>query len=83
MWLPPVIIDEINDIQREEELTVKTEAMRKLVKYARVGREVNRMRRLNWSKAVPRKPVELLPISPLKPIKIKPKKKSRGGILGI
>jgi len=47
MWMPPVLIDEIKDIQKEEGLDIKTEAMRKLVKYARVGREVKNMKDLS------------------------------------
>lgn len=49
-WMPAVVIDELEDIKREDDLIADAEACRKLVKYARVGREAQRMMRLDWSK---------------------------------
>lgn len=57
MYVPPVIIDEIDDIKREDGIQIGAEAQRKLVKYARVGREVNRLRRLDFSRKVHLPPV--------------------------
>lgn len=57
-YCPYVVIDEIEDIKREDEISIDAEAMRKLVKYARVGRESKRMMSLDWSKSIPRIPVD-------------------------
>lgn len=50
-YCPPSVIDEIEDIKREDELFGDSEAFRKMVKYARVGREAQRMIKLDWSKS--------------------------------
>lgn len=47
-YVPPVVIDEIEDIKREDEIEKGSEAFHKMVKYARVGREVKRMATLDW-----------------------------------
>jgi hypothetical protein len=52
-YVPPSLIDEINDIKREDDIFSQAEAMRKLVKYAQVGREAQRLIRLDWSRARP------------------------------
>jgi|TARA_Y100000310_G_scaffold337002_1_gene422971 hypothetical protein len=57
-YCPFVVIDEIEDIKREDDITIDAEAMRKLVKYARVGRESKRMMSLDWSRSIPRIPVD-------------------------
>ena len=62
LWVPPVVIDEINDIIREDDLVSRAEAFRKLVKYTRVGREAKRLTRFDFSKAMPRIPVEEYPM---------------------
>ena len=43
MYVPPVVIDELKDISREDDLLFGAEAFRKMVKYTRVGREANRL----------------------------------------
>lgn len=58
MWLPPVIIDEMDDIKREDDLIKNVEAFNKMVKYCRIGREMKRLNRFDFSRAVPRIPVE-------------------------
>lgn len=52
VYIPTVIIDEIEDIRREDRIESKSEAFKLMTKYARVGREVNRLKKLNydWSK---------------------------------
>ena len=40
IYVPPVIIDEVKDIQREDDIESRPEAFRNLVKYARIGREI-------------------------------------------
>lgn len=42
MWVPPSVLEEVQIIKRDEDLTANTEAMRKLVKYARIGREASK-----------------------------------------
>jgi len=43
IYVPPVIIDELQDLQREDDIPVRAEAFKKLVKYAQVGRETKRL----------------------------------------
>ena len=45
MWIPAVVLDEICDIKQVDGIHSSAEAMRKMVKYTRVGREVNQMAR--------------------------------------
>jgi len=62
MYVPPVVIDEIDDLRREDgDIIFGSEAFRKLVSYARVGREVNRLKRLDWSKYKPLPPIDQYP----------------------
>lgn len=42
---------EMEDIKREEKIDKNSIAMRRLVQHARAGREVERILRLDWSKA--------------------------------
>lgn len=58
MWLPPVIIDEMNDIKREDDLMKNVEAFNKMVKYCRIGREMKRLNRFDFSRSVSRIPVD-------------------------
>ena len=50
-YVPPVIIDELDDIKREDNLQSDIEAWQKMTKYTRVGREAKRMFRFDWSKS--------------------------------
>lgn len=54
-YVPFIVIDELADIKREDSLNANAEAYRKLVKYARVGREVKRIATLDFTRAKPRK----------------------------
>lgn len=58
MYVPPIIIDEIEDIRFEENILTKADAMRKLVEHSRCGREVQRLATLNWSRKRPQKPIK-------------------------
>lgn len=49
-YVPPVVIDEVEDIKREEGIEVGSDAFRKLVKYAQVGREVKRIISLDFTR---------------------------------
>lgn len=40
VYVPPVVIEELENIMSEHDLTIKAEGFRKMVKYARVGRKV-------------------------------------------
>ena len=42
-WIPAVVLDEITDIKQVDGIHSNAEAMRKMVKYTRVGREVKQM----------------------------------------
>lgn len=53
IWCPSSVIDELEDIKREDLVKENTEAFRKFVGYARVGREINRLRTLNWKRFQP------------------------------
>ena len=59
-YVPSIIIDEIKDIQREDEVDSQSEAFKKMVKYAQAGRETKRLMRLDWSKANKKKKGGLL-----------------------
>jgi len=59
VYIPPVVIDELEDIKREDEIHTGSEAFKKMVKYARVGREVKRMATLDFSRAVSRPSLDL------------------------
>ena len=74
-YVPPSVWDEVEDIKREEGLVFNTEAMRQLVKHARVGREMERIAKLDFSKSKKRQPIDLL--DGLND-KIKPKKRKKG-----
>lgn len=52
-YIPPVILVELNDIMRENRLENKSQAFKEMAKYTRVGRELERMARLDFSKAKP------------------------------
>lgn len=60
MWTPAVVLDEVSDIRQVDGIDSHAEAMRKMVKYARVGREVNQMARLR--PPLPRPPIESYPM---------------------
>ena len=40
MYVPPVIIEELDNIMASEEITIKADAFRRLGKFARAGREI-------------------------------------------
>jgi len=57
-WLPESVIDEIQDIKREKRINKDSDALRKMVEYTRTGREVERLIKLDFSKAKKRKPLK-------------------------
>jgi len=58
MYIPPVVIDEIQDLKREDDIEANVEAFKKMVKYTRVGREVQRLAKFDFRKSLPRVPVD-------------------------
>lgn len=54
-WMPRALVQESDDIMREEGLLKRADAIQKLVQYAQVGRELKRLTNLNndWSKKKP------------------------------
>lgn len=67
MYVPPVVIDELEDIQREDGIEENVLAFKEFTNYARVGREVKRIMKLDW------RGVRRLP-----PISAYPSKKKKG-----
>ena len=51
MYVPPAVITELDDIMRENQINSKADAFKDLTKYARVGREAERLMKLDFSKA--------------------------------
>jgi len=49
-YVPPSVIEEVDDIKREDCILSQAEAMKKMVKYCRVGRETKRLYKFDWSK---------------------------------
>lgn len=52
LWIPAYVLDELEDLIREENITgsnQRCKAWIKLTQYTRVGRELNRLRHLNFS----------------------------------
>lgn len=45
VYVPPVIIEELESIKEDHSLIKNTEAYRKMVKYSRLGREFEKIRR--------------------------------------
>lgn len=79
MYCPFVVIDELEDIKREDSIDNSAEAFREFSRYARVGREVKRMMALDWSNANNRMPIDDLAAFdkiPSNPVGKKYKKKS-------
>ena len=58
MWIPAVVIDEVLDIKREDGIKTSADALRKMIKYTRVGREAKRIIAFDFSKSKPQLPIE-------------------------
>lgn len=43
-WVPPNILEEINEVKREEKLQHDVDAFRKVGEYSKIGREFKKMR---------------------------------------
>ena len=50
IYLPRVVLEEMMDIKREDNIQSNSEAFRKMTQYTRVGREANRIMNFDWSK---------------------------------
>ena len=51
-YVPAIFIDELEDLKQEQDIRSGSEACRKLAKYARVGREVERIKNLDFRRKV-------------------------------
>jgi len=60
-YVPPIVIDELEDIQREDKIGEDAQAFRELVGYARVGREMKRIMKLDWRGAKRLPPINVYP----------------------
>jgi len=64
MWMPKIVIEELEDLKKEEQVARNQDAFRLMVKYTRVGREFNRIKHLNFkwkpTKAEPKRVKNLL-----------------------
>jgi len=70
MYVPPVVLTELNDIMRENKVPNKADAFKEMTKYARVGRETERLMRLDFRKAGK--------LPPINYFYLKEKKKNKG-----
>ena len=57
IYAPAIVINEIEDIIREDKLFQRSEAFKEMVRYTRVGREVKRLRYLDWRRAIQGQPI--------------------------
>ena len=48
-YVPKIVIEEIDDIKRSERINKDCVAFRKMVEHSRIGREVERIMRLDFS----------------------------------
>jgi len=48
IYAPAIFIEEMDDLQQEQDIGVGSEVVRKMAKYARVGREVERIKNLDF-----------------------------------
>ncbi len=71
-YLPAVFVLEMKDIMREKNIERENEAKLAMVKYTRVGREVERIYKFDWSKKIP---------LPSLDYRIKPRRKKQRGII--
>jgi|TARA_R100000501_G_C2618176_1_gene111660 hypothetical protein len=44
-FVPPAVMDEIETIKKEHDLEIGTEAFRKMAKYSKVGREMEKIKK--------------------------------------
>ena len=62
-YIPKIMLIELEDIKREDGISMDCEGFRKMVSYARVGRETNRFINFgyDWSKKAKLPPIDLPP----------------------
>lgn len=48
IYVPPIVIEEAVDLQKEHGLQSRSEALKEVVKYARTGRELERLMKLDF-----------------------------------
>lgn len=55
MYVPGIVIDELENISAEDDIDKKCFAFEKLAKYSQVGRETRNIARLKWPAPKPSK----------------------------
>jgi hypothetical protein len=65
-YIPPSVIDEVNDIIKEKKLMMQVQGMNEMVKYCRVGREVERLKNFDFSTRTLLPPVNTYPTKKFK-----------------
>ena len=58
IYAPKIVIDELDSIRGEEQIDSSAEALKKMVKYTRVGREARRIASFNFGTAPRQQPVD-------------------------
>jgi len=58
IYAPKIVIDEMNSIRKEEQIDSAAEALKKMVKYTRVGRETRRITLFKFGGVPQQAPVE-------------------------
>ena len=48
IYVPVIVIEEIEDIMKQEDITVKSVAAKKMADYSRMGREIDRMMKFDF-----------------------------------
>lgn len=70
MYVPPIVIDEVEDIIREDGVNNNSDAFKMMTRYARTGRDVFRLGKLDFTNKR-----RLSPIDMEIPMFAKPRKK--------
>jgi len=59
-YLPAFVLEELNEIKQEKKLIKNNIAFYEMVRFARVGRELDRLRKLDFSKPMLNMPKKLV-----------------------
>lgn len=74
IYVHPIILDELDAIGHENGLETNIERMMRLAHYSRMGREIDRFVKLDFSRKMPQPPIEAYEFKPRK-------RKKTGGVL--
>lgn len=56
-WLPSIVVDEIEEVGRDKEIKEFSRACKETVKYAKIGREVERLMKFDFRNTSPFKKI--------------------------